>query len=240
MTHPPAPQPRRPGGEGRPGRGRPGPHAQKILIVDDHPVVRRGLRELLSREPGLEVCGEAETGPDAIRLVESLSPDLVIVDISLKEGSGIDLIKRLHARFPDVRTLVASMHDEGLYADRALQAGALGYVSKQEPAEKMVEAVRLVLRGEIYLSPAMATRMFAQSKGGERKEPEDPIAKLSDRELEVFEAVGRGRRTRAIADQLKLSVKTVETHRENIKRKLGLTSNTELIQRSFRWILEQE
>jgi DNA-binding NarL/FixJ family response regulator len=213
--------------------------ARQILVVDDHAVVRHGLRELLSKVPGLEVCGEAATAPDALRLIESLTPDLVIVDISLGDSNGIDLIKSVHARFPKVQMLVASMHDESLYASRAVQAGAMGYVSKQEPVEKLLEAVQVVLRGEMYLSPAAAGRLFRLTRAGKVSLVGSPLAELSDRELQVFESIGRGLSTRAIADQMKLSVKTIETHREHIKRKLSLGSNTELIQRSFRWVLEQ-
>ncbi len=213
--------------------------ARRILLVDDHPVMRQGLRELLSREPDLEICGEAEDALEAVRLVESLSPDLMIVDISLKGSSGIDLMKRIRAMHPEVRMLVASMHDEVLYADRALRAGAMGYVSKQEAAEMLLDAVRHVLRGGVYMSPEMRARILARAPG-EPKGDGSPVASLSDRELEVFEAIGTGRSTREIAEQLHLSVKTIETHRENIKRKLGLAGNIELIQRSCRWVLERE
>src|SRR2546425_11302236 len=163
--------------------------AQRILIVDDHAVVRHGLKELLSQEPGLEICGETANAQEAMQLVESLSPDLMIVDISLEESNGIDLIKRVRARFPEVRALVASMHDETLYASRAVQAGAMGYVSKQEPVEKLLEAVRLVLRGEMYLSPTATARLFRIRRAGEKKKVDSPLAELSDRELEVFEAI---------------------------------------------------
>jgi DNA-binding NarL/FixJ family response regulator len=213
---------------------------RRILMVDDHALVRHGLRELLSHVPGIEVCGEAASAQEALRLVESLSPDLVIVDISLEESNGIDLIKRIRGGFPEVRMLVASMHDESLYATRAVQAGAMGYVSKQEPVEKLLEAIQYVLRGEMYLSPAATARMFRVKRTGEKVVGESPLAQLSDRELEVFQAIGEGLSTRAIAERMNLSVKTIETHREHIKRKLSLDSNTELIQRSFRWVLEQE
>jgi DNA-binding NarL/FixJ family response regulator len=211
-----------------------------ILIVDDHPMMRRGLRELLSHEPDLRVCGEAVEAQAALRMIESLPPDLMIVDLSLKQSSGLDLIKRVRATHPEVRMLVISMHDEGLYAERALSAGAMGYVSKQEPPEGVLDAVRLVLRGEVYLSPEMTARRLRQMTPREQHEFRSPVEKLSDRELEVFEAIGIGRSTRQIADQLHVSVKTIETHRENIKRKLGLSGNIELIQRSCRWILEEK
>jgi DNA-binding NarL/FixJ family response regulator len=224
-----------PDGPGNRPPGRPG----LVLIVDDHPIMRHGLRELLSHEMDLAVCGEAEDSSAALRLIESLKPDVVLVDISLKDGNGIDLIKRIRAQYPALRTLVASMHDEHLYAERALEAGALGYVSKQEPVERVVEALRAVLRGEIFLSPEASTRLLRRLTSRRNPKAESPIALLSDRELEVFEAVGRGRSTRAIALELNVSIKTVETYRENIKQKLSLTSNTELIQRSFRWVTEE-
>ena len=217
-----------------------GSQERTILIVDDHPVLRHGMRELLAREPGIKVCGEAASARDALRLAETLSPDLAIVDISLPETSGIDLIKRLRAQFPKIQILVSSMHDEAHYASRALHAGAMGYVSKQEPASNLLDAIRIVLCNQMYVSPAMTARMFRWKRSGEKSPVESPAEELSDRELEVFEAIGRGRGTREIAKALALSVKTIETHRENIKRKLSLASNTELIQRSFRWILEKE
>jgi len=210
----------------------------RILVVDDHAVVRHGLRELLSRESDLEVIGEAADTQEALRLVEGLSPDLAIVDLSLQDGSGIDLIKRLHAAHPRLRVLVASMHDEGLFAERVLAAGARGYVSKHEPIEKMLDAIRRVLQGEVYLSPQMTARL--QSRGAAPSETStSPVSRLSDREIEVFEAIGRGRTTREIAETLFLSIKTIETHRENIKRKLGLANNTELIRHACRWCLEE-
>ena len=211
-----------------------------ILIVDDHPMMRRGLRELLSHEPDLQVTGEAVEAQEALCLIESLPPDLVLVDISLRQSNGLDLIKRVRAKYPEIRMLVISMHDEAIYADRALYAGALGYISKQETPEKVLEAVRLVLRGDIYLSPEMTAQRLVRMTPRERRGLQSPIEKLSDRELEVFEAIGVGRKTREIADQLYVSVKTIETHRESIKRKLGLRGNIELIQRSCRWVFEEK
>ena len=213
--------------------------ARRVLIVDDHPVMRRGIHEALSHEPSLQVCGEAGDVPQAMRLVESLRPDLMTVDISLDGSSGLDLIKRVHAMYPDIRMLVVSMHDEVFFADRALAAGAMGYVSKHEASEKLVEAVRFVLLGGVYLSPEMTARMLRK---GPRAGPESisPVQKLSDRELEVFEAIGRGHSSSRIAERLRISVKTIETHRANIKRKLGLADNVQLIQRSSRWVLDRE
>ena len=214
--------------------------ARTILIVDDHPMMRRGLRELLSHEPDLQVTGEAVEAQEALCLIESLPPDLVLVDISLRQSNGLDLIKRVRAKYPEIRMLVISMHDEAIYADRALYAGALGYISKQETPEKVLEAVRLVLRGDIYLSPEMTAQRLMRITPRERRVLQSAVEKLSDRELEVFEAIGVGRKTREIADQLYVSVKTIETHRESIKRKLGLRGNIELIQRSCRWVFEEK
>lgn len=212
--------------------------ACRVLIVDDHPVVRAGYRGLLAHEPGVEVCGEAEDVHEALRLATSLSPDVVIVDLSLRGGSGLDLLKRLRASVPDAKAIVATMHEEADFADRALAAGALAYVSKLEPSDTILEALRRVREGRLFVSPAVSERMLARmTKRGAVRSPE-PVDALSDRELEVFEAIGHGRSTRAIADELRLSVKTIETHRENIKRKLGLANHTDLIRRAWQWVLE--
>ena len=215
-------------------------HRGRVMIVDDHPVVRHGLRELLSHEPDLELCGEAESAEEALRLVGGLAPDLVIVDILLKGNNGIDLVKRLRTLHPGMRMLVASMHDESFLAERALRAGAMGYVCKQEPVERMLTAIRSVLRGGVYLTPDMTARIVQAATPHGRGETGSAVPRLSDRELEVFEAIGRGRSTRAIAESLNLSVKTVETHRENIKRKLSLKNSTELVQRAWQWTLMGE
>jgi DNA-binding NarL/FixJ family response regulator len=220
---------------------RPSPsHRGRVMIVDDHPVVRHGLRELLSHEPDLELCGEAESAEEALRIVGGLAPDLVIVDILLKGNNGIDLVKRLRALHPGVRMLVASMHDESFLAERALRAGAMGYVCKQEPVERMLTAIRSVMRGGVYLTPDMTARIVQAATPHGRAETGSAVPRLSDRELEVFEAIGRGRSTRAIAESLNLSVKTIETHRENIKRKLFLKNSTELVQRAWLWTLMGE
>ena len=209
----------------------------RIMVVDDHPVVRHGLKELLSHEPDLEICGEAEGAEDALRLVGPLAPDLIIVDILLKGTNGIDLVKRLRALYPGIRILVASMHDESFLAERALRAGAMGYVCKQEPVERMLEAIRSLLRGGVYLSPDMTARVVQATMPRGRGDNSSAVSRLSDRELEVFEAIGHGRSTRLIAESLNLSVKTVETHREKVKRKLGLKNSTELVQRAWQWVL---
>lgn len=209
----------------------------RVLIVDDHPVVRRGLAELISDEPDLEVCGEASDAPDALRQVETRRPDVVVVDISLQSGNGIELIQQIKERDERIKTLVSSMHDESLFAERALRAGAMGYINKQEPTEKVIDAIREVLSGQVYLSARMANRLLQSVVGGETLE-QDPIGSLSNRELEVFELIGQGLTTKKIAGRLHLSPKTIETHREKIKTKLNLSNSTELSRRAVQWVLE--
>src|SRR5580704_11212632 len=214
-------------------------HRARILIVDDHPLVRSGLRLLIDCEPDLTVCGEAANVTDALRLVESEKPDLLIVDLSLKESSGLELIKRIKSKNADVKMLVSSMFEESLYAERVLSAGALGYVHKQEGMERVIEAIRCVLSGRVWLSTAMSDRMLRRMTASQPVAAESPVHALSDRELEVFEQIGRGRSTKDIARQLHLSIKTVETHREKIKAKLDLKSASELSRAAVQWILEQ-
>jgi len=213
------------------------PTKYRILIVDDHPIVRRGLRELVADEPDLEVCGEAEDVSQAIEQLETARPDVVVVDLTLKSGHGLELIQEIRARNNRIKMLVSSMHDETLFAERALRAGAAGYVSKQESPDKIIDAVRQVLRGEIYLSTRMASRLLHRVATGERLE-KHPIQNLSDRELEVFEMVGQGLTTKQIARKLDLSHKTIETHREKIKAKLNLRNSTELSRHATQWVLE--
>ncbi len=209
----------------------------RILIVDDHPLVRTGLAQLIGDCPDLEVCGEAGDMAEALKLIETARPDLAIVDLSLAGGSGIDLIERIKARHKDVLMLVASMHDETLYAERVLAAGARGYINKQEAQERIIQAVRQVLAGKVYLSQPMTERMLS----GMVDAPNDKrdIDKLSNRELQVFELIGRGIASSQIAEQLNLSPKTIETHQAKIKKKLGLGSAHELTQRAIRWVMEQ-
>jgi len=211
----------------------------RIFIVDDHSLVRAGLRQLIGDEPDLVVCGEAATMHEAQRMLEELSPDLSIIDISLPDNSGIDLIKRVHSNDPDARILVASMHDESLFAERALRAGAMGYINKQEAAGKVIDAIRQILKGKIYLSPTMTERFLRNMSHKRPESSESPIASLSDRELQIFELIGRGLKTGQIAEQLHLSVKTIETHRANIKKKLNLDSGNELVMCAMQWSLEQ-
>jgi DNA-binding NarL/FixJ family response regulator len=209
----------------------------KILIVDDHPIVRKGLTQLVSHEPDMEVCGEAEDVAEALEQVGALCPDLVVVDISLKTGHGIDLIGRIKASHPEIKTLVWSMFDEKVFAERALRAGAMGYINKQQSIEKVVDAIRQVLAGEVYLSSRMTNR-FLRRVGGREPLQEDPIHRLTDREMEIFQMIGKGTTTKQIARRLDISPKTVESHREKIKIKLDIKNAPELAQRAVQWVLE--
>lgn len=209
----------------------------KILVVDDHPVVRRGLRELIADESDLEVCGEADDVAQAVRQVQATRPDVVVVDLTLKSGHGLDLIQKIKALDHRIKVLVSSMHDESLFAERAIRAGAMGYISKQESPKNIIEAMRQVIRGEIYLSPRMANRLLHRIAAGEPLD-KPPIESLSDRELEVFEMIGRGLSTKRIAGKLGLSHKTVESHREKIKAKLNLTNSSELTCHATQWVLQ--
>jgi DNA-binding NarL/FixJ family response regulator len=209
----------------------------KVLIVDDHPIVRRGLADLIAGRADLEVCGEADGVAEGLRQVEAAQPDLVLVDLTLRGGHGLELIEAIAARHPQVKALVSSMHDESLFAERALRAGASGYISKQEPPERLIEALRQVLRGEIYLSPRMASRLLHRVTSGEPLD-KTPVESLSDRELEVFQMIGQGQTTKQIAQTLNLSHKTVEAHREKIKAKLNLKNSSELSRHATLWVLE--
>lgn len=209
----------------------------RILIVDDHPSVREGIALRISLHADLQVCGEAVSEDEAYESVKSLRPDLVLVDISLKHGHGLDLIKRIKALDPDIRMLVISGFQESLYAERAVRAGALGYLNKQESNEKMIEAIRTVLSGEYFLSSEMKRRLISQAvkKGDAAK---SPIERLTDRELQVFRMIGEGLSSSAIASQLFLSIHTIDTHRENIKRKLSISTASELSRVAVQWMLE--
>ena len=206
-----------------------------VFVVDDHPVIRWGYISLINQEPDLEVCGEADTAFEALDKIPEASPDLAIVDISLAGMNGIELTKQLQVLHPDLPVLIVSMHDEVLYGDRALRAGARGYIMKREVRTKIVEAIRRLLRGGTYLSDQMSTRLLNQYQGG-RFDERSPIERLSDRELEVFELYGRGYSTREIAEALFISRKTVESHRNRIKDKLGLESTSQFLQRAVQWV----
>ncbi len=210
----------------------------RVLIVDDHPLVRAGLRSLFDDEPDLSVCAEVGNVRDAIAVARTESPDLALIDISLEDGNGIELIKRLKVHIPELKMLVCSMHDESLFAERAINAGARGYVNKHQVTEQILEAARQVLAGRIYLSDKMVERVidgFAKRKDTGGSSIED----LSDRELEVFGLIGQGLSTSKIAERLHLSVKTIETHREKIKRKLQLATGGELVRHAVQWHIEQ-
>jgi len=208
----------------------------KVLLVDDHPILRTGLKRMIDQEADMTVCGEAEDGPKAFELTGTLQPDIAVIDISLKGSNGIELIKNLKARYPDLPTLVLSMHDESLYAERALRAGSRGYIMKEEAIEQVLTAIRRALAGEIFLSEKMKSKMLQQMANGKGKVVSSPIEQLTDRELEVFRLIGEGHSTRQIAGQLHLSVRTVEAYREYIKGKLNLKNATELVQHAFHWV----
>jgi DNA-binding NarL/FixJ family response regulator len=212
----------------------------QIFLVDDHPIMREGFAQLLNHEPELHVCGQAATAAQALESLDILKPDLVVVDISLSGTSGLELIKEIHARRPGQLTLALSMHDESVHGERALRAGARGYVMKNEPTEEIMSAIREVLRGEIYLSKRMRSLVVEKFLHSESVPTGSGVAQLSDRELEVFQLIGNGRKTRQIAAQLHLSVKTVETYRAHIKEKLRLEDGTELVRHAVRWMSSQQ
>lgn len=208
----------------------------RILIVDDHPIVRQGLVDLINRYNHLVVCGEAGDVDAALDLVRTREFDLVIADLSLKGRSGLELIKQIHDLFPGLPVLVLSMHDESFYAERALRAGARGYVMKQEAIDRIDHAIRQVLKGELYVSANVASRMLQEFIVGETPGENTPVERLSNRELEVFQLLGQGFGTREIADILHLSIKTIESYRANIKNKMQLKNSGELVQQAVVWV----
>ena len=208
---------------------------QRILIVDDHPMMRQGLAQLIGLEPDLTICGEAETAEQALGLVDPLKPDLVLADISLPGKNGLELIKDFQALQPGLPVLVISMHDESLYAERVLRAGGRGYIMKQEGGKKLMLALRQVLAGKIYVSEKISADILEMFSGRRAGAEGSPVEKLTDREFEVFQHIGQGKGTREIAEKLHLSVKTVEVHRANIKAKLKLNSASELVHFAVRW-----
>ncbi len=210
----------------------------RILIVDDHPLVRTGFAQLIGDCPDLEVCGEAADMSEALRQIEATRPDLAIIDLSLAGGSGLDLIEHIKSRHKEVLMLVASMHDETLYAERVLAAGARGYINKQKAQDDIIKAIRQVLGGRVYLSQQMTDRMLSGMVDANHERRD--IDSLSNRELQVFEMIGQGASTSQMAAQLNLSIKTIETHQAHIKKKLGLGSAHELNQRAIRWVMEQD
>jgi DNA-binding NarL/FixJ family response regulator len=211
----------------------------RVLIVDDHPAIREALSLRIDRQPDLAICGEATDIADALRLVAAKKPDAAVVDLSLKTGSGIDLIKRIRDCHANVRILVWSMHNESFYARRALRAGALGYISKDEATDRIVDAIRRVLQGKIWLSEAMSESILQRTVSGPHSEiAPTPLDTLADREMEVFRLIGEGVKTRQIAGRLHLSIKTVETYRDRIRQKLDLGDGTELAHVATQWVLE--
>jgi DNA-binding NarL/FixJ family response regulator len=211
----------------------------RILLVDDHAVVRFGIAQLINRQPDMEVCGEEEDGRRAMMAIETLKPNLVIADISLKDSSGLELMRNIKAQYPKLAMLVVSVHDESVYAEIAFRAGALGYLAKGEAVEKILTAIRKVLAGEVYVSDALASRLLQKQVRGQSDATASPMKTLSDRELEVFQLIGQWKSTRQIADELHLSVKTIEYYREQIKRKMGLKNATELSQHATAWIQKE-
>ncbi len=211
----------------------------RIVIVDDHPIVRKGFAQLINREEDLETVGEAEDDVSAARVVEESAPDLILIDLSLKESDGLELVKYFSSAEPELKMLVISLHDEKVYAERALRAGASGYIMKSEATEKVMTAIRQVIKGDIYLSDTMRERFIANYTGRSGPQESNGVEQLSDREFEVFRFIGEGLETREIALRLNLSVKTIETYKSHLKSKLNLSSSTELIQRAFEWNLLQ-
>jgi DNA-binding NarL/FixJ family response regulator len=211
----------------------------RVLVVDDHPLLRLGITSLIEEEDDLEVCGQASGYSEALTLISKEMPDIAIVDLSIKDGSGLELIPTLRTAMPELKILVSSMHDESLFAERCLKAGALGYVNKSEVPAKLIQAIRRVLEGRIYLSDEMSERMLQNATQASTGVGESPIDTLSNREIEVFEMIGRGLSTKQIAEQIHLSIKTVETYRENIKHKLKLGGGNELVRYAVHWTVER-
>jgi DNA-binding NarL/FixJ family response regulator len=209
---------------------------KRVMIVEDHPVFRHGLMQLVNQQPDLVACGEADNTHSALALVASLKPDMAIVDLALKKSLGIELIKDIKVQHPSLPVLVLSMHDETLYTERALRAGARGYIMKDEPVDEILLAIRRVVTGRIYLSHDMGTKLLSPLVNGGVGVSHSPVDRLSDRELEVFQLLGKAYETRQIAETLRVSVKTVESYREHIKVKLNLENSTQLIRRAVEWV----
>jgi DNA-binding NarL/FixJ family response regulator len=212
----------------------PKPKKKRILMVDDHPMMRQGLAQLIEHEPDLATCGEADSAAEALRLANEQHPDLVLLDISLPDKNGLELIKDLQALHPEMPVLAVSMHEESLYAERVLRAGGRGYIMKQEGGKKLLAAIHRVLSGQIYVSDAMSAKILEIFSGRRPTEGNSPLEKLTDREFEIFHLIGQGLANRQIAADLHLSVKTVEVHRANIKEKLKLKTGAELVRYAIR------
>jgi len=220
-------------------QGKTDKNRRKILIVDDHPIVRRGLTELINQEEDLLVSAQAEDAYQAMESIRAQEPDMAIVDIALKETSGMELIKDIKTQYPSLPVLILSMHDESLYAERALRAGAKGYIMKQQATEELITAIRKVLGGQVYVSDRMGAKILSKLAGGRPNATASAIDRLSDRELEVFRLIGHGHGTRQIAEKLHLSVKTIETYRAHIKEKLNLPNAAELLRHAIQWVNSQ-
>jgi DNA-binding NarL/FixJ family response regulator len=206
----------------------------RVFLVDDHPLVREGLANLINRQEDLVVCGEAGDSAEAITGITKTQPDIALIDISLKNESGLELVKNLEGRFPNVALVVLSMHDEALYAERALRAGARGYVMKRETTKSVITAIRRVLAGDVYVSERVVSAM-ARRMGSRKSAASSPVERLSDRELEIFRLLGQGRTTSQIAEDLRLSLKTVQAYCARAKEKFGVNSLTELLRAAIRW-----
>lgn len=207
----------------------------RVLLVDDHPIVRQGLGLLIDRESDLSVCGEAEGAHSAFHAITTLRPDIVVLDISLSGPDGLDVLKEIRTKSASLPVLILSMHEESIYAERAMRAGANGYIMKQEATEKVLVAIRRILQGEVYLSDRLTNSLLRQYVGGNAPLKSSPLVNLTDRELEVFRLIGEGRGTRQIADELHVSVKTIESYQAHIKDKLALRNSRELLQHAIEW-----
>lgn len=210
---------------------------KKVVIVDDHPIVREGLKQVILQDSQLMVCGEAEDVYSALELIEREQPDIAIVDVTLKKSSGLELIREISAQWPKIKTLVLSIHDETIYAERALRAGANGYVMKQQAMINILDAIHNVLNGDLYVSQEVSKRLLNMIQNKPASFENQEISLLSDRELQVFQLYGQGKKTRVIADELNISVKTVESHREHIMNKLNLSDSTEMIVMAVRFMV---
>lgn len=211
-----------------------------VLLVDDHPLLRKGLAQVINQEAGLYVCGEAEDANQALQLVNTLKPHVILLDLSLKGMNGLEFLKILKSKHTKIPVLVLSMHEESMYAERAIRAGARGYLMKQEGTDKVIAALRKVLIGEIYVSHDLADKMLSRLTEDAEGEEKTPVEQLSDRELEVFEMIGQGMGTRQIAEKLSISIKTVESYREHIKQKLRLKNSTELVHHAIEHVRSEK
>ncbi len=207
-----------------------------ILIVEDHPIFRMGMEEMINQEPDMQVCGHAEDVPTARKIIERETPDLVVVDLSLKESNGLDLVKEIHAHHKNTASLVLSMHDEALHAERCIMAGAKGYIMKQEASESVVTALRRIMAGHIHVSPSIMSHILNTLQKQPALAYESPLKRITDRELEIFQLIGRGLSSKEMAKQLNISIKTIGTYRERIKEKLNLKNSSELVRYAVIWV----